>query len=288
MRAVDRYRIASVSKTFVATVVLQLAAEGRLQLADPVERWLPGSVPNGTAITIRQLLNHTSGLFDYTNDEAAVEAEIANPSRVWTPRDLLSVAFSHPPLFAPGADWSYSNTNYVVLGLVVEAVTGKKLEQVLAERLFEPLDLHATSFPHGLSVPEPFAHGYAFFQGALLDLTPVVDPSWAYAAGDLVSNAADVSSFFAALLRGRLMPAAFLRQMKSFSTTSRTYGLGLQGYFTRCGSAFGHAGDFIGWRNVVLAKADGRRVAVVMVNVDATRLSNSRLLTAAISALCSV
>jgi D-alanyl-D-alanine carboxypeptidase len=150
----------------------------------------------------------------------------------------------------------------VVLGLVVEAVTGKKLEQVLAERLFEPLDLHATSFPHGLSVPEPFAHGYAFFQGALLDLTPVVDPSWAYAAGDLVSNAADVSSFFAALLRGRLMPAAFLRQMKSFSTTSRTYGLGLQGYFTRCGSAFGHAGDFIGWRNVVLAKADGRRVAV--------------------------
>jgi D-alanyl-D-alanine carboxypeptidase len=110
MRAVDRYRIASVSKTFVATVVLQLAAEGRLQLADPVERWLPGSVPNGTAITIRQLLNHTSGLFDYTNDEAAVEAEIANPSRVWTPRDLLSVAFSHPPLFAPGADWSYSNT----------------------------------------------------------------------------------------------------------------------------------------------------------------------------------
>jgi D-alanyl-D-alanine carboxypeptidase len=287
MRAADRYRIASVTKTFVATVVLQLVAEGKLRLADPVERWLPRVVPNGAAITIRQLLNHTSGLFEYTRDEQAVAAVVANPGRSWTPRELLAVAFSHPPLFAPGSDWAYSNTNYVVLGLVVEAVTGKPVEQVLAERLFEPLGLRATSFPSGLPVPEPFAHGYGVFQGTLLDLTPLLNPSWAYASGQMVSNAADVTTFFAALLRGRLLPAALLSQMKSFTLTSGTYGLGLQSFFTRCGTAFGHGGDFIGWQNIVLASANGRRVAVVMVNIDATRVSGPRLIAAAISALCS-
>ena len=116
MHATDGFRIASVTKTFVATVVLQLEAEGRLDIDEPVERWLPGLVPNGSAITIRELLDHTSGLFDYSADDAHTQTVIADPGRRWSPNELLSVAFAHPPLFRPGTSWFYSNTNYVVLG----------------------------------------------------------------------------------------------------------------------------------------------------------------------------
>jgi len=287
MRAADRYRVASVTKTFVATVVLQLAGEGKLSLDDPVERWLPGTVPNGGAITLRELLNHTSGLFDYTNNPDAVSAALANPGREWAPRELLAYAFARPPLFAPGANWSYSNTNYVLLGLVIEAVTGKKVEQVLRDRLFEPLRLRSTSFPSGTAVEEPFAHGYLNQAGTLVDLAPILNPSWAWAAGQIVSTAADLTKFFSALLNGRLLSPALLAQMKSGSVVGGTYGLGLRITFTRCGRAFGHDGDFIGWRNVVWSSANGRRVAVVMVNVDARRLSWARLAAAATSAFCS-
>ena len=146
MAATDGFRIASVTKTFVATVVLQLEAEHRLDIDDRVERWLLGIVPNGGAITIRELLNHTSGLFDYSEDDAHTQAVIADPGRRWSPYELLSVAFAHPPLFRPGTSWFYSNTNYVVLGLVVEAVTGRSLGQELEARIIDRLRLHATSF----------------------------------------------------------------------------------------------------------------------------------------------
>lgn len=285
MRAVDRYRIASVTKTFVATIVLQLAGEERLGVDDPVERWLPGVVPNGGAITLRQLLSHTSGLFNYT--EGLENALLANPGRAWSPRDLLELAFSHAPLFAPGANWSYSNTNYVLLGLVIEAVTGKKVDQELRERLFEPLALRSTSFPSGISIEEPFAHGYVGLPGGtLFDVTSILSPSWSYAAGQIVSTAADVTTFFSALLKGRLLPAPLLTQMKTGSAVSGVYGLGLQIISTPCGRAFGHDGNFFAWRNVVWSTANGRRVAVVMVNIDTTHVPWSRLEAAAKSALC--
>jgi D-alanyl-D-alanine carboxypeptidase len=287
MRAVDRYRIASVTKTFVATIVLQLAGEGKLGVDDSVERWLPGVVPNGAAITLRHLLSHTSGLFNYTDDQGLENAILADPGREWSPRELLAVAFTHEPLFAPGANWSYSNTNYVLLGLVIEAVTGKKVDQELRERLFEPLALRSTSFPTGLSVEEPFAHGYFGLPGgALIDLTSVLSPSWSYAAGQIVSTAADVTTFFAALLKGRLLPAPLLTQMKTGSAVSAVYGLGLRTISTPCGRAFGHDGDFFAWHNVVWSTAKGRRVAVVMVNIDTAHVPWSRVEAAGISALC--
>jgi len=180
MQASDDYRIASVTKTFVATVVLQLEAEGRLKIDDPVERWLQELVPNGSSITLRQLLNHTSGLFNYTDDEAFLSAVIAAPGQSWSPRELLSVAFAHPANFPPGTNWSYSNTNYVLLGLVIEAVTGRQVEQEFRDRIFAPLGLAATSFPAGISADERFAHGYASLAGSpLIDVTSLLSPSWA-------------------------------------------------------------------------------------------------------------
>jgi D-alanyl-D-alanine carboxypeptidase len=294
MRAADGFRIASVTKTFVATVVLELEAEGRLEIDEPVERWLPGLVPNGSAITIRELLNHTSGLFDYSEDDAHTQAVIADPGRRWSPHELLSVAFAHPPLFRPGTSWFYANTNYVVLGLLVEAVTGRPLGQELQARIVDPLQLGATSFDVDTAIHDPFAHGYIgphpglpIAAGTLLDITALLSPSFVWGAGNMASNAADVTRFFVALLRGRLLPPAQLAEMKTGSAVNSNYGLGLRKAYTLCGTAYSHEGDFPGYRNVVWVTPDGRRAADVMVNIDATHVSWDRLQAAAQDALCS-
>jgi D-alanyl-D-alanine carboxypeptidase len=287
MRASDRYRIASVTKAFISVVVLQLEAEGRLDIDDPVEKWLPGLVPNGAAITLRQLMNHTSGLFDYTADEAFGNAILTNPARMWLPRELLAYGFAHAPNFAPGTNWSYSNTNYIVLGLVAEAVAGKPLGQSLQERIFTPLGLTSTSFPLGIELDATFGHGYVKLgDSPLIDVAPLLGPSFAWAAGGIVSNARDVTTFYKALLTGKLLPAAQLNEMKNPSPVGSTYGLGISTSFTACGRAFGHDGNIPGWRNEAIATANGKREAVVMINIDETFVSWTRLQQIAATALC--
>jgi len=287
MRAVDRYRIASVTKAFVSVVILQLEAEGKLDIDDPVDKYLPGLVPNGSAIALRELLNHTSGLFDYTEDSGFDDAILAAPSRLWAPRELLAYAFAHPPNFAPGANYAYSNTNYIVLGLVTEAVTGKPLGQSLQERIFTPLGLTSTSFPLTIELAPDFVHGYVQLgPGPLLDAAPLLGPSWGWAAGGIVSNALDVTVFYRALLGGKLVPAAQLDEMESPSQNAGTYGLGIDNTFTSCGRAYGHNGDFLAWRNEVLSTANGKRQAVVMVNVDQSRVSWAGIDASVKTALC--
>src|SRR5947208_5795457 len=127
MRPGDRFRVGSITKSFVAAVALQLVGERKLALTDTVERWLPGVVPNGKRITVRQLLNHTSGLFDYGGDRTFVADAFRHPLKDWTPRQIVAIATAHKPRFAPGADWSYSDTNYYVLALIVEAAPGPSL-----------------------------------------------------------------------------------------------------------------------------------------------------------------
>ena len=292
MRATDRFRVASITKSFVATVVLQLVGEERLSLDESVASLLPGLLPDGGRITVRELLNHTSGLFDYTQDQAWVSAVLADPARDWSPRELVAVATAHPPLFAPGAGWSYSNTNYIVAGLIVEQVTGTTLEEQLRQRIFQPLDLEATSFPSAREIEGAHAHGYVGFAtvpslraGTYLDATSIVSPSTSWAAGGIVSTGDDVTRFFGALLEGRLLRADLLAEMRTVVIRSQ-YGLGLLRLETRCGSAFGHLGDAPGYRNVVLASPDGRRVAEVMVNVDPSFVSTSRLESAGETAFC--
>jgi D-alanyl-D-alanine carboxypeptidase len=294
MRASDGFRIASVTKTFVATIVLELEAEGRLDIDEPVARRLPGIVPNGSAITIRELLNHTSGLFDYSADDAHTQAVIADPGRRWSPHELLSVAFAHPALFRPGTSWFYSNTDYVVLGLLVEAVTGRPLEEELQERIVDPLGLRATSFDVDPVVHDPFAHGYVgphpglpIAAGTLLDVTALLSPSFGWGAGNMASNAANVTRFFVALLRGQLLPPAQLAEMRTGSAANSNYGLGLRRVYTSCGTAYGHEGDYPGYRNIVWVTRGGRRAADVMVNIDTTHISWDRLETASEAALCS-
>jgi D-alanyl-D-alanine carboxypeptidase len=284
IRVSDRFRIGSVTKTFVAALVLQLVEQGRLSLDDTVERWLPGLVPNGGAITVRHLLSHTSGIFDYLNDgdDTVIKPYLGGHlAHVWTERGLVGVATGHPPNFAPGAKWSYSNTGYVLLGLVVEAVSGDTLASQLSRRLFEPLGLRHSSLDTTGRISGAHAHGYLRFgKQPLVDVTPL-SPTIAWGAGGIVSTAGDVAQFYRALLGGRVVGADPLRAMETtvpMGPTGESYGLGLWNTRTlgltptfrlRCAaSAWGHDGDFPGYVTWAFNSRDGSRQVVVGVNDD--------------------
>jgi D-alanyl-D-alanine carboxypeptidase len=270
MRTTDRFRIGSVTKTFIATVVLQLVGEGKLSLDDSVERRLPGLVPNGRNITIRQLLNMTSGLYDYLEDPRIFRPYLAGDfGYAWSPEQLAAIGVSHEPLFAPGKGWSYSNTNYILLGLIVEKATRHSLGAELARRIFAPLHLRSTSFDTQPRIAGRHAHGYYRDGKTLLD-TSLVNPSHSWAAGAIVSTADDVASFYRALSRGRLLRPELLRAMR---TTVAGYGLGLGRLPMPCGTTWGHAGKVVGYTTDAWGNSDGRRQVVVFANLNADSLS---------------
>ena len=274
MRANTSFRIGSVTKSFVAALVLELAQRGALRLDDPVERWLPGRVPNGGAITLRQLLNHTSGLYDYSADPRLADA-MYQRYIVWPPLSLIGVGASHPPSFAPGAGWGYSNTNYVLLGLVVQAAARTPVERRLAQRILKPLRLQRTSLPGTPRLPVPFARGYLLpgAQGARPNLprTDVtgIGTAWAWTAGGAVSTAGDVAQFYAALLRGRIVAPRLLREMKrpvTIDVNGNGYGLGLSLSRVGCGLSWGHNGSVPGYTSYALNTPAADRQVVVLVN----------------------
>jgi D-alanyl-D-alanine carboxypeptidase len=272
----DRYRIASLTKTYTATVVLQLVAEGKLRMSDSVERWIPGLVPNGKNITVRHLLGHTSGLFDFENDPRLVEPYLKGDlSYVWTARARLALAISHDPLYPPGQTTTstYSNTNYTVLGLIVEAATHRSIGSKLRRRIFDPLKLSATTFPvRETRIEGSHAHGY-FLLGSppLTDVTEF-SPSIAGAGGAIVSTVGDVAAFYRALLSGRLLEHAQLKAMKttlpSGGDLGQRYGLGIERFPSSCGPAWGHSGGFPGYLTYALSSETGARQSILMVNID--------------------
>jgi D-alanyl-D-alanine carboxypeptidase len=268
MRVRDRFKIGSVTKTFVATVVLQLAGEGRLRLDAPIGRWLPHVVPDAADITVRELLRHQSGLFDYFQDPRSTAPYLAgNFGYVWKPRALVRIATSHPPLFPPGSSFSYSNTNYFVLGLLVERVTGHSLRRELRARIFRPLRLHATRFPTSQRFGPRLAHGYLWTNGTRQDVSRV-SQSLAWAAGGVVSSAGDVARFYRGLLRGRLISRALLRQMEQTVPLAPGvgYGLGIISAETPCGTLWGHDGSFAGYLTDALSSPSGRHQMVLLMN----------------------
>ena len=271
LRPRDRFRTGSITKTFVAVVVLQLVREGRLYLDGTVERWLPGLLPDGDRITVRQLLGHTSGLADYAADEAFLRRTARDPRRSWTPGEVLRVALGLGPVGRPGGRFAYASTNYVVLGLLVERVTGTTLAEQLRRRVIDPLALRETSFSPGTRIPGGLVHGYAPSQhdGIVGSLATARDrsnasASWAWAAGAMVSTAPDLSRFLGALLGGRLLPPRLLALMKP--APGERYGLGLAAFPTPCGTAVGHTGNMLGTVSAAWSTADGRRRVVAMTN----------------------
>jgi D-alanyl-D-alanine carboxypeptidase len=278
LRAGDSFRIGSLTKSYVAAVVLQLTEEGRLSLDDPVARYLPGVVPGAGEITIRDVLAHMSGLPEFDALPAVLAPYLAgNLGYVWAPRDLIDLAVAQPATSAPGTAFAYSNTNYLVAGLLVEAVTGKPLETVLRSRIFGPLHLRHTVFALAGDAPRPRAHGYTIPAGAgRVDVTTLTPYSWA--AGAIVSTTVDVAAYYRALLAGRVVAPAELRAMLTTvddphgDFPGQGYGLGIARFPTRCGVAWGHNGDTPGYVVYALSSRNGRRQAVLLVNEDAESL----------------
>ncbi|MER6711861.1 serine hydrolase domain-containing protein [Streptomyces sp. NPDC000877] len=257
----DHFRAGSITKTFIATVVLQLAAEHRLSLSDTVEQHLPGLVRgagnDGRALALRSLLTHTSGLYDFT---AATDGTVPV-----TARQALRIALTHPP--AARGRFSYSNTNYVLLGLVIEQVTGHSYATEAERRIITPLRLTGTSFPGSRSsLPSPHGRAYAADGTDVTDL----DPRVAGAAGELVSTLADLDTFYGALLGGRLLPPRWLREMLDTRAAHGAYGMGLFPEKLPCGTTvWGHNGHISGSYVRAAAGVDGRRVLTFRVNTDA-------------------
>ena len=285
MRAADHFRIASVTKSYTASVVLQLVAAGKLGLSDSIERRLPRIVPNGKAITIRQLLNHTSGLYDFESDPRYLKPYLGGNLGYDRPaRQLVRIAVSHKPLFAPGTRHSYSNTNYVVAGLIVEAVTGRSFGAELRKRIFRPLHLDQTTYPTTPRMPRPYAHGYTVLgKQAGFDITHI-SPSLFPASGAIISSVGDIADFYRAFLSDRLLPPELLKAMKTMvptgsldsgtgATGANGYGLGLMRWPTACGAAWGHDGGVPGYWTRSYSTDNGRRQAVLMINHDPETLA---------------
>ncbi|MEV6305545.1 serine hydrolase domain-containing protein [Actinoplanes sp. NPDC051861] len=262
----SRFRIGSVTKTFVAVVVLQLVAEGRLRLDDTV---FPGR-----AVTVRHLLGHTSGVPDYrpTLPMPPSPGFFANRWRTWTPDELIGRVATLPPVFEePGSKFDYSNTNYLLLGKIIENVTGHPYAKEIERRVTGPLRLRGTSLP-GTSprLRGPHPHGYVPGETGLVDLTEM-NPSVMGAGGEMISTTADLQRFLARLLGGHLLPDRLLAKMKTPGTATRDYGLGLSWWTTSCGlRVYGNDGDALAYQTWTFATEDASRLVTVAVTPDFT------------------
>lgn len=265
----DLFRAGSITKTFISTLVLMLRAEGELSLDDDVSTYV-GGVPGGEQITIRQILNHTSGLFNYTETDGFLSAVEADPTRVWTPEELIAFSAAEPPYFEPGRDFEYSNTNYIVAGLIVEAVSGKPVVEQLRTRILEPAGLVNTYLDGAEPAVPGLVHGYGSYDGELVDTTSAVDPSSAWTSGGLVSSTDDLTTFFVRLLDGGLLGPAELAEMTPgvgvMSDDVPEYGLGLAQRSSPVGTTYGHGGSMWGFVSASYYAIDRDAAITVLVN----------------------
>ncbi|GAA2208707.1 serine hydrolase domain-containing protein [Nonomuraea monospora] len=280
------FRIGSVTKTFVATVVLQLVDEGELALDDPIERHLPGLVPGGSGITVRELLNHRSHLHDYMSEPGYSTNRWRGDARFrsYQPEELLKVAFAKK--LPDDGKWHYSNTNYVVLGLLVEKLTGRPYGEEVRRRVLRPLGLRHTVVPGDRAgLPSPHAKGYEPLP-ELVDATRM-NPSLDWAAGEMISTAADLERFMTALIGGKLISEKSLREMRTTVATGAgfDYGLGLQAYRLPCGTAWGHSGELIGYQTYAF-RTDSGKSLTLSINPSTRNPTTPEVMGIAVKALC--
>ncbi|GAA2080047.1 serine hydrolase domain-containing protein [Streptomyces albiaxialis] len=297
MRADSRFRIGSMTKPFVATVVLQLVGEGRMSIDAPVERYLPGLIRghgnDGRKITVRQVLQQTSGLPDYLN---SIETEdvLKNPLAHYEARGLVKRALRYRPGFEPGTEWEYSNTNYVLAGLLVERVTGHTYGHEIRRRVIEPLGLRRTSVPgdsSGIRGPHPRGYARTGKDAPLKDIT-ALNPTVLGPSGSMISTGADFNRFLDALVHGELLRPAEQRQLMKTRPTGDgeggAYGLGLESHPLPCGGlSWGADGGVPGYQTLGAVTVDGRR-ATGLVNLypGETDAQDKDLTSAVRTALC--
>ncbi|WP_432123414.1 serine hydrolase domain-containing protein [Streptomyces sp. S1] len=271
----SRFRIGSVSKTFSTVVLLQLVQEGRLTLDAPVDTYLPGLLPDAR-ITVRHLLTHRSGLADYTDPMFAntVPGFESVRNKVFSYQELVNLSLALPRTTEPGVAYKYSNANFVVVGMLIEKLTGKPVADAYQRRIFGPLELRNTSYVHpGTTIAGRHVRGYLYPDTAgepLVDSTEQT-VSWAQSAGAVISDAADLNTFTRALVRGRLLSAPMMEAMTTVTPTDTTdtrfYGLGLRRYDLSCGTrVYGHTGTVQGFYTYAFSTRDGRRSLSAVAN----------------------
>lgn len=270
----DHFRVGSNTKTMTATVILQLAEEGKLALDDPLAPYFPGVDTNGA--TIRQALNMTSGIPTYTTD-AFLNRLADAPQRVWTAEELFAEIAGKPAEFAPGEGWDYSNTNYLMLGLIAERVGGASLGELITERVFTPLGMSGCSIPRAddATLPTPFSRGYQY--GTKWDepsppaeLPPLVEvtnfnPSWGFGAGEAICTAADMAIWAEALVSGDLLSDEMQAERLEFvpNDVNFPYGLGIG----KLNELVGHNGHMSGYMTQATVRESDGTVIVVLTNV---------------------
>ena len=271
-------RIGSNTKTFVAVVVMQMVQEGKVGLDEPIETYLPGLIKgegiDGSKITVRQLLQHTSGLPEYTDTTPGSGDIFQIKDHYIPPRDLLDTALSKPAQFEPGAQWKYTNTNYLVLGMLVERVSQRPVGEQIDERIVKKLGLSHTYFPAPGEEKIRGTHpqGYHLSAGGKLEDITEMDPAWGWAAGAMVSTPSELNTFFQAVFDGRLLTQASIDEMKngavdasSYLGPGTVYGLGLIGTPLSCGgTSWGHGGTIHGYQTDNAVGPDGTAVTVAV------------------------
>ena len=271
-------RIGSNTKTFVAVVVMQLVQEGKVGLDEPIETYLPGLIKgegiDGSKITVRQLLQHTSGLPDFDETLVGTTDVFQYRHHYVTPRDVLDSALSKPAQFEPGAQWKYTNTNYLVLGMLVERVSQRPVGEQIDQRIVKKLGLSHTYFPApgDRSIKGTHPQGYHLSAGGKLEDITEMDPAWGWAAGAMVSTPSELNTFFQAVFDGRLLTQASIDEMKNGAVDASSrfgpgtvYGLGLIGTPLSCGgTSWGHGGSIHGYQTDNAVGPDGTAVTVAV------------------------
>ncbi|MGW2018445.1 serine hydrolase domain-containing protein [Streptomyces sp. NPDC001927] len=262
-------RIGSETKTFTVTALLKLVDDGRIKLDDPIAKYIAG-VPNGWKITLRHLAEMRSGLFPYTDDEDFQHDLLSDPSRYFSPYEVLSYGYTHKNTFAPGAQFQYSNSNLVLLGLVIEKVSGHRLVDFLEKRVLRPAKLRHTLLPEGAEFPEPHPRGYTnqTLSGEVTDSTDW-NPSWAWAAGAMISNLEDLRRWAKIVATGELLSPETQAQRLKFLPTGfpgTSYGLGI----FNSGGWIGHNGSIPGYETVTVYLPSQKATLVLMLNTDIT------------------
>lgn len=267
----DLFRAGSITKTFVATLALMLRAEGLLSLDEPISTYVDG-IPRGEQISVRQILNHTSGIFDYTGMDEFWTAALDDPKHTWTPAELIELASSKPPYFEPGQGFAYSNTNYIIAGLLIEATAGEPIGELLRTRVLEPAGLAHTYLDGAEAALPGLVHGYGRSRGELVDMTSALHASAAGAAGALVSTTSDLSIFYRKLLDGTLLGPDELAEMTTWVDAPfgevNGYGLGLSRRESMLGVQYGHDGGIWGFTSASYYAIDSDASVTVLVNLE--------------------
>jgi D-alanyl-D-alanine carboxypeptidase len=254
-------RIGSITKTFMATVILQLAQQGKLSLNDPLSKYEP-QIPNASSITIRELLNMTSGI----RHGSSPLPNAQNPQRSLTPQQVIANTTRRPLLFTPGTKYSYSDTGYLILGEVATKVTGTDIGTLIQRQILQPLGLHHTVYDPSSPLPAPAAHGYRFQHGQAQDTTNW-NEGWAGSAGAMASTVGDLEAWAPALATGKgiLNPSMQQQRLQMVNTgVGANYGLGILQY----GASFGHDGEVMGYNATVLYSPQAKTALVVLGNTS--------------------